>query len=202
VRWRRGDAAVTIDLMTGAATPAASAAPPPLVIQYKDKRWDITQVDGRIVASDPKGKELWSTKQAFTAVLGALWLPGQSPGVRVAQQAASGGQPEVMLHDIDATGSLHGQVAVKPAPGIQLLGWSTSPVGDVALAVRLDSSLRRDYIAAYTATALLVWTWRLPDTPRADPVGVAVAPDAVVVFHDGDTFTVLPELSASQNPTP
>ena len=29
-----------------------------------------------------------------------------------------------------------------------------------------------------------------------DPVGVAIAPDAVVVFHDGDTLTILPELSA------
>ena len=53
----------------------------------------------------------------------------------------------------------------------------------------------------------------LPEIPRADPVGVAVAPDAVLAFHDGDTVTVLPELSApptapgapkppSQNPTP
>jgi len=202
VRWRRGDAAVTVDLMTGVATPAASAAPPPLVIQYQDRRWDITLLDGRIVARDPKGKELWATKEAFTALVGAVWLPGQSPGVRVARQTAFDHQPEIMLHDIDATGSLHGQVAVKPAPGIQLLGWSVSPVGDAALAVRLDNSLRRDYIAAYTAAALLAWVWTLPDTPRADPVGVAIAPDAVVVFHDGDTFTVLPALSASQNPTP
>jgi hypothetical protein len=36
----------------------------------------------------------------------------------------------------------------------------------------------------------------LPETPRADPVGVALADDAVVVFHDGDTVTILPELSS------
>jgi hypothetical protein len=41
-----------------------------------------------------------------------------------------------------------------------------------------------------------MWVYPLPRTPRADPIGVAVAPDAVVVFHDGDTLTVLPELSA------
>lgn len=201
VRWRRGDAAVTIDLMTGVATPAASAAAPPLVIQYKDRRWDITHVAGRIVANDPKGNPLWATKEPFTALLGAVWPPGGPPGVRVARQGVFMGQPEVMVHDIDATGSLHGQVA-KPVPGIQLLGWGVSSVGDAALAVRVDSSLRRDYVAGFTVTALLVWVWPLPDTPRADPVGVAIAPDAVVVFHDGDTFTVLPELAASQNPTP
>jgi hypothetical protein len=55
--------------------------------------------------------------------------------------------------------------------------------------------------------------YALPEQPRADPIGVAVAPDAVIVFHDGDTLTILPELSApptapgaarapSQNPTP
>jgi hypothetical protein len=32
--------------------------------------------------------------------------------------------------------------------------------------------------------------------PRPDPVGIALTRDAVVVFHDGDTLTVLPELSA------
>jgi hypothetical protein len=58
-----------------------------------------------------------------------------------------------------------------------------------------------------------MYVYPLPEVPRADPVGVAIAPDAVLVFHDGDTFTVLPELSvpptapgapkaSSQNPTP
>jgi hypothetical protein len=60
---------------------------------------------------------------------------------------------------------------------------------------------------------MVMWVYPLPEQPRPDPVGVAVAPDAVIVFHDGDTFTVLPELSApptapgagrapSRNPTP
>jgi len=201
VRWRRGDAAVTIDLLTGVATPAASAAPPPLVMQYKDRRWDITHVAGRVVASDAKGNPLWATKDSFTALVGAVWLPGQSPMVRVARQTVFDRQPAVFVHDIDTTGAVHIQNA-KPVPGIQLLGWSASSIGDAVLAVRLDNSLRRDYVAAYAAHALLMWLWTLPDTPRADPVGVAIAPDAVVVFHDGDTFTVLPALSASQNPTP
>ena len=67
---------------------------------------------------------------------------------------------------------------------------------NVAFAVRLDTSLERDFIAGYATNALLIWTYQLPRIPRADPVGIAIAHDAVVVFHDGDTFTVLPELSA------
>jgi hypothetical protein len=62
--------------------------------------------------------------------------------------------------------------------------------------VRLDTSLQRDYIAGYAANAALQWTYPLPQMPRPDPVGIAVAFDAVVVFHDGDTLTVLPQLSA------
>jgi hypothetical protein len=59
----------------------------------------------------------------------------------------------------------------------------------------------------------LMWVYPLPRMQRADPIGLAVAPDAVLVFHDGDTLTVLPELSAPptapgatrpplENPTP
>jgi len=36
----------------------------------------------------------------------------------------------------------------------------------------------------------------LPQQLRGDPVGLAIASDAVIVFRDGDTLTVLPELSA------
>ena len=51
-------------------------------------------------------------------------------------------------------------------------------------------------VTANAANALLMWIYPLPRMPRPDHVGIAIAPDAVVVFHDGDTFTVLPELSA------
>ena len=103
--------------------------------------------------------------------------------------------PEMAVFDIDATGSLHGQVAF-PAPGIATLGHAIDGVGNTAIAVRLDASLQHDYVVGYAATALLMYVYPLPEVPRADPVGVAVAADGVVVFHDGDTLTVLPELSA------
>src|SRR5262249_39807491 len=131
---------------------------------------------------------------------------------RTAHASAFAGSPEVMLNDIDATGSLHGQVSF-PIPGMAILGSGVSSVGDAALAIRLDSSQRRDFIAGVAANARLMGGYPLPMVLRPDAIGVAVTPEAVVVFHDGDTVTVLPELSAPptapgairaplENPTP
>ena len=92
--------------------------------------------------------------------------------------------------------SAPGAATLHPVPGIGLVGHAIDKVGDVVLAVRLDTSLSREFIAGYAANALLMWVYPLPQIKRADPIGVAISPDAVVVFHDGDTLTVLPELSA------
>jgi len=199
VRWRRGDAAVTVDLVRGIATPTP-ATPTPVVVEHGGRRWEIVH-DETLVARS-KGKIAWATEHEVTALLGAVWLPEQSPMIRYANLSAHGDRPVIRLLDIDATGSMHGQAALTATPGIGLLGHAISPVGDVALAIRLDRSIQRDYIAAYAANALLMWVYPLPQIPRADPVGVAIAldedsaPEAVVVFHDGDTVTVLPSLSA------
>jgi len=217
VRWRRGDTAVAIDVMSGVATPA-DAAPPPIGVTYKDRHWDISQIDGKLVARE-KGKVAWGTEYPYTALIGSVWLPGQGPMIRVANVSALSGFPEIRLLDIDATGSMNGQAAWTPVPGISLLGQAISPVGDVALAIRMDKSIKRDFIAAYAANALLIYVYPLPEVLRADPVGVAIAlddervPEAVVVFHDGDLVTVLPPLSSPptapgaargplENPTP
>lgn len=210
VRWRRGEQAVAVDLATGVATPAP-AAPPPLRVVYRTRAWDITRTEERIVARE-RGRIAWQTRRPYTALLGAVYLADLAPMLRVASIGAFGGHAELNLLDIDATGSLHGQAAF-PVPAISALGHAVDAVGNTAIAVRMDSSLRHDFIVGYAANALLMYVYPLPEIPRADPVGVAIAPDAVLVFHDGDTFTVLPELSApptapgaphgpSQNPTP
>ncbi|HSS02036.1 MAG TPA: hypothetical protein VLM79_33485 [Kofleriaceae bacterium] len=210
VRWRRGEQAVAVDLFSGVARPTP-AEPPPVHVTHQGRAWDVAQRDGRIVAR-ARGKLAWQTEHTYTALLGAVYLDEQSPMVRVANVGAFGGRAEMNLLDIDATGSLHGQAAF-PVPAISLLGHAIDEVGNTAIAIRLDSSLRRDFVVGYAANALMMYVWALPEVQRADPVGVAVAPDAVLVFHDGDTFTVLPELSApptapgaprapSQNPTP
>jgi hypothetical protein len=192
ILWRRGDQAVMLDPVTGIAAPAP-AEDPPLVITYKDKSWSITHDAAGLVIA--KGKPAWQTKRAYTEMLGAVYLPEQSPMLRLANTGRFRGTPEVSLMDIDATGSMHGQVAF-PVPGIGLVGHAIDSIGDVALAVQLDASLDRDFIAGYAASALLMWVYPLPRVQRADPIGLAIAPDAVLAFHDGDTLTVLPELSA------
>jgi hypothetical protein len=210
VRWRRGDQAVSVDLVTGVATPA-DATPPPLRVAYRTHTWDIARTDERIIARE-RGKLAWQTRRPYTTLLGAVYLADLAPMVRVANIGAFGGYAEMNLLDIDATGSLHGQAAF-PVPAISALGHAVDAVGNTAVAVRMDASLRHDFIVGYAANALLMYVYPLPEVPRADPVGVAIAPDAVLVFHDGDTFTVLPELSSpptapgaprvpSQNPTP
>jgi hypothetical protein len=191
IGWRRGDDTVAIDATTGVATTASIT--PSIAVAYKDKTWTIAQdAELRIVA---KGTPSWQTQHPYTQLLGAVYLPDQGPMVRAVNAGSFAGTPEIIVSDLDATGSLHGQVAF-PVPGIAVLGAGVSAVGDAAIAVRLDSSLRRDFIVGYAANALLMWVYPLPSVPRVDPVGVAVAPEAVVVFHDGDTVTLLPELSA------
>jgi len=205
IRWRRGESAVAIDPLTGIARPAEASAPP-LVARHGDQQWTIEQLEGRIVAT---GTRPWRTENEYTQMIGLVSLPEHTPMLRIANLGAYGSLPEINVIDIDATGSLRAAVA-RPSPGIGLLGWGAAANGDTALAVRLDTSLRRDYVVGYAASASLLWMYPLPETPRADPVGVAIASDAVVVFHDGNQLTVLPELSvpptapgaARQNPTP
>ncbi len=200
VRWRRGDYAVSIDMMSGIAVPAPTIAPL-LGVTYKGHHWEVEEEDGKVIAY-ANGKIAWQTEHAYGRLLGAVWIPGQNPMVRVASISARFGDPEIRLLDIDATGSMNGQASWSFVPGIAVLAHAISPVGDVALAVRLDKTLKHDFVAGYAANALLLWVYPLPETARVDPVGVAIgldaerAPEAVVVFHDGDTVTILPELSS------
>jgi len=138
VRWRRGEAAVSVDLITGLAKPTVFE-PPPIHVVYRTHAWDITRTDERIIARE-KGKLAWQTQHAYTAVLGAVYLPELAPMLRVANLGSFAGVPEMNLVDIDATGSLHGQVAF-PLPALSLLGTAIDAVGNTAIAVRMDASL-------------------------------------------------------------
>src|SRR5207244_539899 len=112
--WKRGDQAVTVDLATGAAT-AVAAEDPPLVVTYKERSWSIRRDDDGVI--DATGKPSWKTERAYGPLLGAVYIPEQSPMIRVASPTRRGA-PEILLFDIDATGSLHGQVSMNPVPGI------------------------------------------------------------------------------------
>jgi len=79
-------------------------------------------------------------------------------------------------------------------PGISLLAAAHGKRG-YAVAIRADTTLAHDYIAAFTAEGVLSWAYPLPSPPnggRALPVGLAMRDDAVVVFHDGTTVAGLP----------
>jgi hypothetical protein len=191
--WRRGEKAVAVDLLSGAAK-MTSADDPPVVVTYKDKTWRVRRTAEGIISAD--GTPAWKTENAYGALLGAVYIPDQAPLIRLLQPTHRFERPMLLIMDVDATGSLHGQVSLYPVPGIGTVGDAIDSVGNVALAVRLDTSLEHEFIAGYAANASLLWVYPLPIIKRADPIGVAVSPDAVVVFHDGDTLTVLPELSA------
>lgn len=199
VHWVRGDQAVAIDVMSGVATRALTELPP-LSVSYHGRHWDIRHENDVLVAHAKRG-DAWQA-ESRGVLLGAVYLPQQSPMVRMARVSGRYGEPEVRIDDINATGSLLGQVSWDAVPGIAVLAHAISPVGDVALAVRLDKTLKHDFIVGYAANALLLWVYPLPETTRVDPIGIAVgldaerAPEAVVVFHDGDTVTILPELSS------
>src|SRR5690606_16144219 len=115
--------------------------------------WEIAQPEGggQIVARQG-GREAWRTEQPYTALLGVVSLPDHAPLVRAAHIGVRAGTPEVRLHDLEATGSMHGSVGLTAVPGISLLGQAISPAGDVALAIRMDNSIKRDVIAAYAAS--------------------------------------------------
>lgn len=185
VRWVRGDRAVAIDLTSGVATPASTDAPK-LLATYRGKTYDAAAI----------------TEHGDARLLGLVHLPEQVPMVRFAAVSGRYGAPEVRLLDASALNNGLGQAAWDGVPGIAVLAHAISPVGDVAMAVRLDKSLRHDYIVGFSANALLRWVYPLPEVTRTEPIGIALgldderAPVAVVVFHDGDLVTVLPELSS------
>jgi hypothetical protein len=218
VRWRRGDKAVHVDLISGIAT-AAPDAKPPLTILYKGRTIEIAQSEDGAIVGKEKGKPDWQTKRKYGELLGTVWLPQSAPMIRMVHLSSFDGDPELRLLDMDATGSMNGTASWTPLPALMLLGRAISPAGDAALSIRLDNSIKRDYIATFAASALLMYVFQLPEVLRPDPVGVAFAldsdgaPEAVVAFYDGDQVAVLPAVLAPptapgatrgplQNPTP
>jgi hypothetical protein len=80
-----------------------------------------------------------------------VYLAELSPMVRVANIGAFGRRAEMNLLDIDATGSLHGQAAF-PVPAIGMLGQTIDAVGNTAIAIRMDSSMRHDFVVGTRRT--------------------------------------------------
>ncbi|HEY0255153.1 MAG TPA: hypothetical protein VGC41_26680, partial [Kofleriaceae bacterium] len=177
--WKRGEKAVTFDMLDGLATPSPITEPA-IDVHLKDKTWSIVHAEDGTVQATQKGKPSWHTERSYTELVGSITIPDQGPMVRVVNAGRYAGVPELNVFDIDATGTLNGQVAI-PTPGIGLVGHAVNAIGDTVLAVQLDRRLDHHFIVGYAANALLMWVYPLPVVQRADPVGLSVAPDAVVV---------------------
>jgi len=119
--WRRGDQAVSIDMLSGVAK-SVPAEDPPISITYKDRRWDIRRTEDGII--DAKGKPNWHTERPYSRLIGAIYIPGQSPLVRAASATMHGGEHEILIFDIDATGSPHGEPLTRQDPAEQKRGSS------------------------------------------------------------------------------
>lgn len=204
--WRRGDAAIVINPVSGVATyqPVREMLRPAFAVDYKDRHWIVKQEGGFIYAHGKTPKDSWKSDRPMSPLVGVVRLPNRPPMLRMIGSDSRFGN-EIRIVDLDAMGSLNGAVSWDAVPGMAVLAHALGPIGDIALVVRYDTSLKHDFVVAYSATAVLRYGWPLPETARVDPIGVAVAgsaPDAVVVFHDGDTVTVLPGRGASENATP
>lgn len=201
VAWRRGDQVATVALATGTAS-AGAPPPAPLVVEHGGAAIAVhLDDDGHLRSARVRGKPpAWQARGTFAAILGVI--PGgehETPMLRLARPStvrsvgASSFGTSFDVLDVDAL-TATGGAAATPAPGVQLLASASTDRAAAALVVRLDRSLRRDYVIAYTRTARVAWVYPLPEVVRPDAVGVAVAPDGVLVFHDGDTLTVLPAI--------
>lgn len=202
VAWQRGEHALTLELPAGRVR-AGAAPPPPALVRHGALELAITlDREGQLRAHrvGGRGEQVWQGLAEFSALLAVIPARGHdSPMLRLARpssvrsvgESSAGASFDVL--DLDAlTGT--GAQAATPAPGIQILATASGPNQSAALVVRLDRSLRRDYVIAYTSTAHVAWVYPLPEALRPDPVGLAIAADAVLVFHDGDTLSVLPPI--------
>jgi hypothetical protein len=195
IGWQRGDVAVAIDPVTGAAKPTdATAGHKYAEIKAKQMRFSLE--DEKLVARNADAAEQWRIGDRFTALLSVVrGATHEAPMVRVARFSARfNPRGELDVLDVDATGSRHGQAAF-PTPGIGLLGFHCNELGGCALAVRVDSTLQHDLVVGYSATGKQLWVHALPEIARADAVGVAVTKDATLVFHDGNSVTSLPGIN-------
>lgn len=189
VRWQRGEYAVDFNITTGLAVPA-SPTPAGVTARHGKRSWQIRLGEDALDAIGTSAMS-WKVSSRFAALLGVIPGAGyEVPTVRVARLSGANGQGQVELLDIDATGSRRGHAA-HPIPGIVVLA-HTFRAGDTALAVRLDTSLRHDYIAAFDRRAGLRWVWPLPESTRVDPIGLAISDTKVYAFFDGAHIAVLP----------
>ena len=84
--------------------------------RYKGKTWTIAQDDDGVIERGA-AKPPWQTRSEYSRCSARCTCPSRRRWCARREPARSAGMPEMNMFDIDATGSLHGQVAF-PVPGI------------------------------------------------------------------------------------
>jgi hypothetical protein len=107
------------------------------------------------------------------------------------------------LLDIAGTDGMLGQVS-HSFPGVAAESSAFGSGGTTIVAIRLDDTALRHYLAAFDGNGMAMWAWPLPEpvdgAPRTTPVRVALAPDGWVVALFDDRLAIVPLVS--EPPTP
>jgi hypothetical protein len=236
VLWRRGGVAIRFDASTGAATLAPVADVTDHVdVTYGGVRWTYT-LEGDTLTGATDGKTAWTTPTAGAVLIGAFNdTPPRIPTVRIAGRGRPRGNnstnngarklhgagtahdpprpTRLLLLDIAGTDGSLGQVS-HSFPGAAAVASAFGAGGTTIVAIRLDDSNLRHYLAAFDGNGLAMWAWALPEppdgAPRATPPQVALSADGWVVALFDDRLAILPlvsepptpDLAPSRNPTP
>ncbi|HTJ45043.1 MAG TPA: hypothetical protein VL463_23205 [Kofleriaceae bacterium] len=219
--WRRGDRAIRVDLATGAATPAnITDVTDHVDLTYGGAHWTYT-LEGETLLGAVDGAIKWKTPTAGAVLVGAFNdTPPRIPLVRLAGRGRPrtdpprnggrhGGNPprptRLLLLDIAGTDGQLGQVS-HSFPGASAMSSAFGAGGATIVAIRLDDSAMRDYIATFDGNGLMTWTWPLPEppgaAPRASPPQLAITNDGWVVALFDDRVAILPLVSTSPTPEP
>ena len=137
--------------------------PPPLVVTYKDQRWEIAQVEERHRRAPGRARARGGPSDAYAALFGAVWMPAQSPMMRVAddqraeQRRRSDPAPS-------PTSMRPARCTARPrrprCPASACSARRSRRSATSRSRSGSTRSIKRDYIAAYAANALLML--RLP----------------------------------------
>jgi outer membrane protein assembly factor BamB len=232
ILWRRGEVVIRFDATTGSATLAQTTELTDHVdVTYSGARWTYT-LEGDALSGAADGKTKWTTPTSAAVLIGAFNdTPPRIPTVRIAGRGHPRNAPttnklhgpgtahdpprptRLLLLDMAGTDGALGSVS-HSFPGAAAVASAFGAGGTTIVAVRLDDSNLRHYIAAFDGNGMPLWAWPLPEppgaTPRAAAPQVALSGDGWVVALFDDRLAIIPlvsepptpDLGPSRNPTP
>ena len=237
ILWRRGDVVIRFDATTGNATTAQTTDLVDHVdVTYDGARWTYT-LERDTLSGAVGGKTKWTTPTSAAVLIGAFNdTPPRIPTVRIAGRGrprnanantntntnklhGSGTAHDpprptrLLLLDMAGTDGALGSVS-HSFPGAAAVASAFGAGGTTIVAVRLDDSNVRHYVAAFDGNGMPLWAWPLPEppnaAPREAPPQVALSGDGWVVALFDDRLAILPlvsepptpDLGPSRNPTP